>query len=119
MCFQILMTLLLCVSAFTPETTNGTLKGHILDLYGGSATETQVRIVQWYFVGGEPRTTCDKVVYTDSDGNFSVQVPPGIYDVFVSRADSEPVGKKVKIVANQETFFNPKLKGSPVVQYIE
>jgi hypothetical protein len=118
MYLRLLVALLLCISISEAKPL-GTLKGHILNPYGSGATESQIRVVQWYFENGEPRVTYDRVTYTDSNGDFSLQVPPGIYDVFVSRVDSEPIGKKLKIVSDKTTSFNAKLKASPVAEFVE
>ena len=119
MCLRLFVMLLMYVSTIATEPTFGTLQGHVSVPHGGSAIETQVRVVQWYFVDGAPRITCDRVTYTDDSGNFSLQVPPGVYDVFVSRVDSEPIAKKLKIIPEKATFFNPALKGSGLTQFVE
>lgn len=118
---QLLVLLLcfFCVSVAAAPSPSGTLRGHVTAPAGGGATAAQIRVLQWYFVSGEPRTICDKVIYTDDDGNFSVQLPPGVYDVFVSRGDSEPVAKKLKIISEKVTDFSPKLKGSRLAEFVE
>lgn len=75
--------------------------------------------MQWYFIDGEPRTTVDKAVYTNEAGDYKVDLPAGLYDVFVSRADSEPTAKKVKVDSEKETTFDVKLVASPAAEFIE
>lgn len=48
----------------------------------------------------------DKAVYTNEAGDYKVDLPAGLYDVFVSRADSEPTAKKVKVDSEKETTFD-------------
>jgi len=112
---------LLCLWVFTNGVNgpNCVLKGHVLSPFGTGAWQTQIRVVQWYFVDGEPRTTVDKVVYTNEAGDYKVDLPPGVYDVFVSRGDSEPAAKKVRVVPEKDTTFDVKLVGSPATEWVE
>jgi hypothetical protein len=50
------------------------------------------------------------VVRTDANGQFTVKLPPGIYDLFVSRPGSSPVAEQVKLETGKETVFDTKLK---------
>ena len=97
----------------------GTLRGVVWGPMGGVAAESQVRIEQWCFDQGKPHVTTDVVVYTDSQGAFSAKLAPGVYDVFVTRLDSEPFAKKVKIVAGRETKLEPHLRGSSLTEFVE
>ena len=114
--FSLLFLALFMASA---DNSHGVIKGHVVSPSGSPGSHTQIRVVQWYFVNGEPRTNFDKADYTNSDGNYSIDVPPGVYDVFISRADSEPTAKKLKVVSEKETTFDVKLVGSPAAEFIE
>jgi hypothetical protein len=113
------LALALSATISTAGPTTGTLKGHVLGWDHLGASQTQVRIVRWHFFAQQPVIDCDKVTYTDDDGNFSMQLEPGVYDVFISRDDSDPVAKKVEIIAAKNTVFSPKLKLSRFVKFIE
>lgn len=97
----------------------GTLKGRVVGWDSQGAAQTQIRVVRWHFFAEQPVIDCDKVTYTTDDGDFSIQLEPGVYDVFISRNDSEPVAKEVKVIAAKDTVFSPKLKVSRFVTFIE
>lgn len=119
---QRLMSLFLSLLGISMGAQNlplGTLRGVVWGPTGGVAAESQVRIEQWYFDQGKPHVTTDVVVYTDSQGAFSVKLAPGVYDVFVTRLDSEPFAKKVKVAAGGENKIEPHLKGSSLTEFVE
>jgi len=97
----------------------GTLKGVVRGPAGELASDVKVRIESWYFDQGKPHFLAEIVVYTNEKAEFSVAVPAGNYDVFVSRLDCEPVAKKLKVVSGRETSFSPQLKGSKLTEFIE
>ena len=117
--FRLFVVFFCCLFTTAGQSPVGALKGHIHGPAGGLGFESQVRIELWNFDEGVPHTIVDKVIYTDSEGNFSVQLAPGVYDVFVSSVEGEPVAKRLKIISGKETTFSPKLKRSPLTEYIQ
>jgi len=97
----------------------GTLKGVVHGPAGELTAGVKVRVENWYFDQGAPHVLTELVLYTDQNGEFLARVPGGVYDVFVSRLDCEPIAKKVKVVSGKETSFNPHLKGSKLTEFIE
>ena len=97
----------------------GTLKGVVRGPAGDLAGEVKVRVEQWYFDQGTPHFLTEIVLYTDQKGEFLIKVPPGVYDVLISRPDCEPVAKKLKVVSGKETNFKPQLKISKLAEFIE
>jgi Carboxypeptidase regulatory-like domain len=106
-------------SSLPQATPTGTLKGIVRGPAGELASEVKVRIENWYFDQGMPHFLTEIVVYTNQNGEFSVAVPAGNYDVIISRLDCEPVAKKLKVVSGKETVFSPQLKGSKLAEFIE
>ncbi|HYV64047.1 MAG TPA: carboxypeptidase-like regulatory domain-containing protein [Bryobacteraceae bacterium] len=51
----------------------------------------------------------DVVLRSGPDGTFSVQLPPGFYDVFISSMAFTPVCRKIRIRDGGTVTFNPRL----------
>ncbi len=117
--FRAFIFLLIGFSLSAQQPPSGALKGVVLGPQGGVAPETQIRIEDWYFDQGKPHVIANIVVYTDSRGEFSLPLAPGVYDVVVSRPDCEPFAKKIKILAAHEEQLKPKLKASSFAKFIE
>jgi len=62
--------------AIVAQAGQGTISGHVLDQRGAPLTGAQITVTG---SGGRASTT------TDSDGAYSVSVPPGIYSITVNR----------------------------------
>lgn len=99
----------------------GTLKGEVTDAAGAVLGHALVRLERWTIDKDRmhPVIDSDLVVYTDSKGQYSVQVERGLYDVFISSGAFTPVAKKVRIDPSKETVFSPQLKFDPLVQSVE
>jgi hypothetical protein len=99
------IALLLCVNATSAETNVCTLHGTITDETGAAIPNTRV-LVQWdssskWVSGHEVK---DASLRADAYGKFSVQLPPGFYDVFVSAPAFSPVAKKLRIEGRVNTL---------------
>lgn len=105
-----LMSMLLCLGAFGAD--DGTLKGTLKDPSGAVVSGVRVHIAHWGLDPATRKTTIDfeKTVYTDEKGNYSVQLSPGVYDVFFSSPAFAPSALKVSIKASEIKDLSPKLK---------
>jgi hypothetical protein len=56
----------------------------------------------------------DLSVTSDSKGEFSLELPPGFYDVFVTATAFSPHCEKIRLKGNDAKTFLIKLKVSPV-----
>jgi len=56
----------------------------------------------------------DVAATTDSSGQFSVELPPGFYDVFVTAMAFTPHCDKVRVKNKESRAYEVKLKISPV-----
>jgi hypothetical protein len=54
----------------------------------------------------------DMHVRTDGAGTYVVQLPPGVYDVFLSAAGFSPMCRKVEIQSNGMTSFDVVLEAN-------
>jgi carboxypeptidase family protein len=54
----------------------------------------------------------DKRVFLDEHGHFSIELPPGYYDVFISSVGFDPACRKVQIETGKTTVYEETLKVS-------
>lgn len=52
----------------------------------------------------------DIILTSDRYGNFSVDIPPGFYDVFVSATAFSPRCEKLRVKGDQGQLFKVRLK---------
>jgi hypothetical protein len=62
-----------------------------------------------------PNEAQDVSVVTDSSGVYSITVPAGFYDVFISAPSFTPIAAKVIVKQHEQAKFNPKLRVDPQV----
>ena len=93
-----------------------TLSGTITDFSGAVIPNAQV-IVHWDSVGlagvrKNVGSKTDKSVTADEDGHFSLELPPGVYDIFVAAAGFFPHCGKIKLKETATQRYEVKLKVS-------
>jgi hypothetical protein len=76
-------------------------------------------VVHWDSVGSTNLkdnigTTEDKIATADANGEFSLDLPPGFYDVFISAPEFSPHCEKVRLNGKGTKRFEVKLKVSPL-----
>jgi hypothetical protein len=99
----------------------GTFRGVVRDPDGAIVADATILIQHWQLKDGSlshPLPLREPLVYTDSQGRFSVQLPPGIYDVFISFPIFSPIAKQVRIEAGRKTKVKCDLRASPFAKYI-
>src|SRR5258707_78533 len=90
-----------------------TFKGTVTD--PGGAVLSRVRVlIHWDPSGGNQvpdniGIKDDVVTVTNNDGEFSVNLPSGFYDVFLSFMAFEPEARKIR-VKNGKVEFTPEIK---------
>jgi hypothetical protein len=57
----------------------------------------------------------DVIVVTDANGHYSVNVPTGFFDLFVSAMAFTPTAVKVRVRQGKPTTLNTKLNVDPLV----
>jgi hypothetical protein len=91
--------------------TKGTLQGVVMDFTGAVIPNAAVRVVHWdTSEPGNPMVKEDSALKTGADGRYSIDLKPGIYDIFFSFPIFTPVAVKVKVEAGKTFDFDPKLK---------
>jgi hypothetical protein len=108
--------LLLLLAAVT--TKAATLSGTVRDSDGAVISNAHV-IVHWDPAGSDYLKDNlgirhDVDATTDSNGNFSIDLPPGFYDVFVTATAFTPHCDKIRLKDKQPRSYEVKLGISPV-----
>jgi len=62
------------------------------------------------FVLAHSRTGDGPHIRTDTAGYYEIQLPPGIYDVFVSAEGFSPACRKIEVNAHRMTRFDVTLE---------
>lgn len=112
-----LVMILVCTPAFGQQST---LTGTISDSEGAAISRALI-IIHWDSSGSETglRTNVgtkeDTKVTTDRGGQFSIKLPPGFYDVFVTSPSFSPDCRKIRILPAKRTTFAAKLSADPIV----
>ena len=111
--------LLVCIvlSAATPGLA-ATLSGTVRDSEGAVIPTAHV-VVHWDSAGSNYLkdnigTNEDKITTTDAKGEYSLDLPLGFYDVFISAPAFSPHCEKVRLNGKGTKRLEVKLKVSPV-----
>jgi len=113
--------LLLPLLVVTPLSVRAaTLSGTITDNYGGVIPKAYV-ILRWDPIGLDGvkdnlGMTEDKRVTADSAGHFSIEVPAGVYDIFVSAPGFAPHSEKITVKAKESFRYEARLSVTRMVQ---
>ncbi len=112
----LLLLYIISVSADPPSK----ITGQVTDSEGAVLANSRV-LVHWDSSGSTVDLADnigskeDVIVVTDASGNYSVSVPPGFYDLFVSAMAFTPTAAKVRVKPGQRMTFNAKLRVDPLV----
>jgi iron complex outermembrane receptor protein len=90
---------LFLVFSFTAVAQNGTIKGIVKDDKGQAIADASVTIA------GK-----NNGVITDQNGNYSINIPTGKYNVIASYVGTSPQQQKVEVKANETIEINFSLK---------
>jgi hypothetical protein len=100
------------------STKAATLSGTVRDSEGAAIPNARIT-VHWDASGANYLKDSlgvkqDLSVTSDSKGQFSLELPPGFYDLFVTAAAFSPHCEKIRLKGNEAKSFLIKLKISPV-----
>lgn len=115
----LLFALLLIVRIFAVA-QQGSIAGRIADSNGAAIGNARV-LVHWDPAGStvglkdNVGVRTDVSVKKDGNGHYSISVPPGFYDVFVSSSAFTPVAAKVRVKDRESSRFDTRLKIDPLV----
>lgn len=122
---RVLIRLLVCFAAVALLVSAKTvskekLSGRVTDSHGVTISDAYL-IVHWDPSGSDIGLNSnvglreDLSVRLDKTGVYSVEVPSGFYDVFVSAPAFEPYCRKVRLRSGESRTLNPKLTVSLLV----
>jgi hypothetical protein len=98
-----------------------TIGGRVTDSVGAVVANARVLIhcdPSGRTCGAAPNLNQDMSVVTDSTGMYSITVPTGFYDVFVSAPAFTPIAAKVIVKEHRQTKLNLKLFVDPLVSKV-
>ena len=103
------------------QTSTGQLVGTVEDPNGAPVEQVCLRVQHWSLDNPNRKAMLveDATVTRSDQGRFKVDLPPGIYDVFLSAPSFEPVARSVKIKVGKETQLRLKLKSGRYVTFVE
>jgi hypothetical protein len=61
-------------------------------------------------------TQQDVIVVTDTNGQYSANVPAGFYDVFVSAMAFSPTAARVRVKQGRNLTFTARLRVDPLIE---
>jgi hypothetical protein len=109
---------LLAVSSFAADA--GKLKGTVTDQSGAVSDHVLVRVEHW---GLDPSThhfvVDEKTAYTGWKGEYSFELPAGVYDIFFSSGPFSPVAKKVEVKGGKVTLLSPSMRYDRLTKFVE
>jgi hypothetical protein len=111
------LSLLFGFTAFSADP--GTLSGTVMDEQGAAIPNGHV-IVHWDSAGLDGVTDNigvrnDEIVTTSPTGHFSLELPPGVYDVFVTAPGFSPHCEKLTLKAQGTHRYEVRLKVSRMI----
>lgn len=112
------LPLLTVLLFFSCSAVAATFSGAVVDSEGAVIAGAHV-VIHWdpsgsNYLKDNPGIKQDMILTTDANGSFSLDLPPGFYDVFVSSISFSPYCEKVRIKGDTSQRFKAKLKLSPV-----
>ncbi len=94
-----------CLLAQTPATAGtGTLQGRISDSLGAAISRG------FFLVHSEGRDKLDQQLALNENGEFQIQLAPGLYDVFAGSVGFVPYAKEIRIEAGKPVALKIKLQ---------
>jgi len=112
------VVLFLSLPVAAQTSTFGTLKGTVTSATGAVDPNAMVLIEHWSKGAYRAEIDASKTARTKGDGSYAIQLPAGIYDIFVSSAGMLPFCKQVKIEPGTETTVSPTLEPAPNTEII-
>lgn len=116
----IILILLATLTLATPARCDTRLQGLVTDSEGAVISGARL-LIHWDPSGSTVGLTTnvgikqDLVTTTNSNGSFSIDLPSGFYDVFVSAPAFSPRCDKIRIIQTSGEIYNARLDASPIV----
>ena len=111
---------LACVCSAIADSPSSTLKGVVTDPEGAGISDARI-LIHWDPSGADVGLTSnvglpsDLSIKTNNMGEFTTQLPPGFYDVFVSALAFTPDCRKIRVMSGKTAIFDSKIRFDPLV----
>ena len=114
------LTLLFLLALVPLSVRAATLSGTVVDSQGAVIPKAYLS-VHWDSVGLDGvkdnlGTSDNKTVTTDATGHFSLELPAGVYDVFVSAAGFAPHCEKITLTVKGNLRYEARLSVTRMVK---
>ena len=103
----------LLLNAGTALSSTNSISGTVKDSEGAVIDRATITIHRDSSVVG--KENADRVVTSDKNGQFTVEVAPGFYDIFVSAPAFSPQCTKVRARDVERAIYMPRLRADPLV----
>lgn len=116
----ICLVLFASVCSALADSSSSKLRGVVTDPEGGAIRGARI-LLHWDPSGSRVGLTTnvglpeDLSTEADRRGDFSAEIPPGFYDVFVSAMGFTPDCHKIRIKPGETAIYNARLKADPLV----
>ncbi len=101
--FLVCMAIAVSAAGQSESSMTGVIKGKIVDSY-------HARISRAFVLVHAPGL--DRKADVDDQGHFAVELPVGIYDVFVSSNGFDPACRKMEVQLGKTSVYNVQLKAN-------
>ena len=90
---------------------DGALKGVVTDSSGAVISNVLVHVIRWGVDHNRATVIAEqRDVRTNARGEYSIELPPGLYDICFSSAAFSPFAKKVELKADKVVVLSPRMK---------
>jgi hypothetical protein len=114
------LTACLAVLCFAGDHSDGILKGMVTDPAGAVVADVPIRIQHWERDQlGHPALIEDTLLKTGRSGDYSVSLPAGVYEVFLTFPSFSPVARRIRVEAGKTVEVTFKLKFDPTTKFVE
>ncbi len=90
-----------------------TISGTVQDSEGAVVSNAKITVHRDPSAAGNE--SADRVISSDKNGQFTLEVVPGFYDIFVSAPAFSPQCTKVRVREAEPATYMPRLHADPLV----
>jgi hypothetical protein len=121
-CGALILAILFSALPTNSGAGTGLLQGTVRDATGAVLPGAVIFVQRWKLRNhslDHPLAQIGPSVYADSQGRFSLRLPPDVYDVFVAYPTFAPYAKRVKIEAGKNTVLDCELPFDHLTRWVE
>jgi hypothetical protein len=104
--FLVCIAIAISAAGQSKSSTTGVIKGKIVDSYHARISRAFVLV---HGSGAD-----DRKAEVDDQGRFTVELPAGIHDVFVSSNGFDPACRKIEVQPGKTSVYNVQLRANTI-----